>query len=160
MTLPAINTNIIIIAILAVSGLYGLVGGKQRLRLLILSVYVGIVLAEQFSSLVAPTLHMLGPDQISLLLLGLPILLFGFFGVSHMKGHSKGAAIANIIVGILTGALIIASAVHLFPTSEMTAVDSSSFLAMNLQQFHLWILGLLPAVALLFGFMKGEKHHK
>jgi hypothetical protein len=160
MTLPAINTNIIIIGILAVSGLYGLVGGKQRLRLLILSVYVGIVLAEQFASVVAPTLHMLGADQISMLLLGLPILLFGFFGVAHMKGHSKGAAIANIIIGILTGALIIASALHLFPTSEMSAVDSSSFLAMNLQQFHLWILGLLPVVALLFGFMKGEKHHK
>lgn len=159
MSLPALNTNIIVIAILVVMGLYGLIGGKQRLRLLILSVYVGIVLAQQFSTVVAPTLHMLGPDQISLLMLGLPILLFGFFGVVHGKGHAKGVAIANIIVGILTGALIISSGLQLLPTSEMAAVDSSSFLAMNLQQFHLWILGLLPAVALLLGLMKGEKHH-
>jgi hypothetical protein len=159
MSLPAINTNIIVIGIIVAMGLYGLIGGKQRLRILILSVYVGIVLAQQFASIVAPMLHMLGPDQVSLGLLGLPIFLFGFFGVLHKKDHAKGAAIANIIIGILTGALIVSSAIQLLPTSEMTAVDTGSFLAMNLQQFHLWILGLLPAIVLLLGLMKGEKHH-
>jgi len=159
MSLPAINTNIIIITILVVMGLYGLLGGKQRLRILILSVYVGIVLAEQFASVIAPSLKMLGPDQISLGLLGLPIVIFGFFGVLHKKGHSKGAAIANILVGLLTGALIISSGLLLLPTSEMTATDNSSFLALNLQQYHLWILGLLPVIALFLGMFKGEKHH-
>jgi hypothetical protein len=41
----------------------------------------------------------------------------------------------------------------------MANVHSDSFLATNLSQFHLWILGLLPVVALLLGFMKGEKKH-
>jgi len=36
----------------------------------------------------------------------------------------------------------------------MVAIDNESFLAMILQQYHLWILGLLPVVALLLGFMK------
>jgi uncharacterized membrane protein required for colicin V production len=62
MSLPAINTNIIVIGIIVATGLYGLIGGKQRLRLLILSVYVGIVLAQQFATIVTPMLHMLGPD--------------------------------------------------------------------------------------------------
>jgi hypothetical protein len=156
-SLPALNTNIIIIAILLSLGLYGLLAGKQRLRILILSVYVGIVVAEQMAAIVAPQLRFLGADQVSWLLLGLPIVIFGFVGVVHGKHHAKGAAVANIIVGLLTGALIVSSALHLLPTSEMAAIDSDSFLAMYLQQFHLWILGLLPLVALILGFMKGEK---
>jgi hypothetical protein len=160
MHLPELNTNTIIIATLLITAVYGLVAGKQRLRILILSIYVGIVLSEQLSAVVAPTLHMLGPDQVSWLMLGLPIALFGFFGVMHGKSHSKGAAIANIIVGLLTGALILSAGLNLLPTSEMSAIDSGSFLAMNLQQYHLWILGLLPVVVLLLGFMKSEKHHK
>jgi uncharacterized membrane protein required for colicin V production len=155
--MPALNANTIIIIILVAMGLYGLVAGKQRLRILILSIYVGVVLADQLSGVVAPYLKMLGPDQVDWLLLGLPIVTFGFFGVMHKKNHAKGHAIANIIVGLLTGALIVSSALHLLPTSQMSAIDSDSFLAMNLQQFHLWILGLLPVVALLLGFMKGEK---
>jgi hypothetical protein len=157
MQLPALNVNVIIIAILLAMGLYGLIAGKQRLRILILSIYVGIVIAEQMSAIVAPYLKMLGADQISWLLLGLPIVIFGFIGIVHGKHHNKGSAIANSIVGLLAGALIISSALHLMPISEMAAVDNDSFLATNLQQFHLWILGLLPVVALLLGFMKSEK---
>ncbi len=160
MHIPPLDTNIIIIAILLGMGLYGLIAGKMRLRILILSVYVGIVLAEQMLGAVRPTLHMLGSDQVSWLLLGLPIVIFGFVGVLGSHHNEKGVAIANILVGILTGALIVSSALHLLPTSEMEDIDSNSFLAMNLQQYHLWLLGLLPVVALILGFFKKrEKKH-
>jgi hypothetical protein len=158
MQIPVFNTNAIIIAVLIGMGLYGVLVGKQRLRILILSIYVGVVISEQMARIVAPTLHMLNQDQVSFLLLGLPIVIFGFVGGGGKK-HSKGAFIANIIVGLMAGALIVSSALHLLPTSEMAAIDSDSFIATNLQQFHLYILGLLPVVALLFGFMKGDKKH-
>jgi hypothetical protein len=158
--MPALNATIIISAILIALGLYGLIGGKQRLRLLILSVYVGIVLAEQLSDLAHSYLKNFGHAQVDWTLLGAPILLFGFVGVVHSKHHSKGSAILNIIVGLLTGALIISSALHLLPTSEMAAIDSDSYLAMILQQYHLWLLGLLPVVALIMGFMRNEKGHQ
>jgi hypothetical protein len=158
MSIPSINVNIIVIAALLVSALYGMLAGKQRLRVLILSVYVGVVLAEQLLDVVAPYLHGYGRDEISWMLLLLPVVIFGFFGVSHGK-HERGHAIANIIVGFLAGALIISSGLRLLPTSEMSNIDSQSFVAMELQQLHLWILGLLPIVALILGFMKGEKHH-
>lgn len=157
--MPPLNANIIISAALLVGGIYGLIAGKQRLRILILSVYVGIVLAEQFAGALAPSLHLLGKDQVSWLLLAMPIIIFGFFGVSPASHAPKGAAIANIIVGILTGALIIAAGLHLLPTSELSAIDSDSFLAMNLQQFYPYILGFLPVVALVLGFMRTEKKH-
>ena len=157
MQMPPLNVNIIIIALMLSVMIYGLLAGKQRLRILILSVYVGIVLAQQLASSVAPKLPMLGADQVSWLLLGLPILIFGFVGTAHKKAHAKGAFIVNLIVGLLTGALIVSSALHLLPTSQMSAIDSESFIATNLQQFHLWFLGLLPVAALLMGFMKGDK---
>jgi hypothetical protein len=157
--LPALNNTIIISGILISAGIYGLIAGKQRLRLFILSIYVGIVLADQFASSVAPSLHMLGHDQIAWLLLGVPIVIFGFFGVVHGKSHDKGAAIGNIIVGLLAGCLIVSSALPALPTSEMSAIDNSSFLALNLQQYHLFFLGGLPLIALLMGLMKGEKSH-
>ena len=159
MQLPVLNVNIAIIAVLLLTAVYGLLAGKQRLRILILSVYVGIVLAEQLAGAVAPKLPMLNAVQISWGLLGLPILIFGLVGIAHKKDHHKGAFIANLLVGLLTGALIVASALRLMPTSQMAAVDNDSFLATNLQQFHLWILGLLPVVALLLGLMPGDKRH-
>jgi hypothetical protein len=157
MQLPPLNVNTVIIAILLSASFYGLVAGKQRLRILILSVYVGIVLAEQLHSPLASRLPMLEAGQVSWLLLGIPILVFGLLGIAHKKDHDRGTFIANLIVGLFTGALIISSALRLLPTSQMAAIDNESFIATHLQQFHIWILGLLPVVALLMGMMRGNE---
>jgi hypothetical protein len=161
MQMPALNPDIVIITLLLLSGVYGLVGGKHRLRLLILSIYVGVVLAEQLGAVVRPYIGVLGPEQISWLLLGLPIVLFGFARSQHGSHQAKkGSAVANILVGLGAGALILSSGLHLLPTSSLSAIDRDSFLAMQLQQYHLWLLGLLPVVALILGFLKGkDKHH-
>jgi hypothetical protein len=162
MQIPVLDSNTLIIAILLLAAVYGLAGGKQRLRLLILSVYVGIVLAEQMSAIVKPYAGGLGVDQLNLLLLSLPIVVFGFAKQHSSKSHrpDKGSAIANILVGIMTGGLIVASALRLLPTSELADIDGDSFLAMILQQYQLWLLGALPLVALLMGLIKApQKHH-
>ena len=157
MQFPALNVNIVIITVLITVALYGLVAGKQRLRILILSIYVGIVLAEQLTGTVSSKLTLLSQEQVSWLLFGLPIVIFGVVGIAHKKAHDKGAFIANLLVGLFAGALIVSSALRLLPTSQMAAIDNDSFIATNLQQFHVWILGLLPVAALLFGMMHGEK---
>lgn len=157
MQIPAFSPNLLIITIIIVTTFYAFFAGKQRLRLLILSVYVGIVLAEQFAQVVKPYLGSLSSGQTSLLLLGLPILIFGLAPQkSHKGAHGKGSSIANLLVGLLTGGLIVASALRLLPTSEMAAVDADSFVAMILQQYQLWLLGGLPLVALLLGMFKGK----
>lgn len=160
MQIPALNTNTILILILIGAGMYGPLAGKQRLRIFILSIYIGVVLAEQFTDAVGPMITMLGRDQVGWLLLGIPILIFGLFGTRHGK-HDKGSFIANVIVGILAGALIISSALRLLPVSGLSAINRDSFIAMMLQQHHLWLLGGLPVVVLILGFMKGkiEKKH-
>lgn len=160
MQVPALNITIVIIAILLATAVYGLLAGKQRLRILILSVYVGIVISDQLASTVAYRVPSLGEDQIALLLFGLPIAIFGLVGIAHSKDHDKGAFIANLIVGLLTGALIVTSAMHVLPVSQMSSLNNDSFLAMNLNQAYLWLLGLLPVVALLLGFMRAEPGKK
>lgn len=157
MHLPEFNTTMIIGAGLVVGAVYGIVAGKQRLRLLILSIYVGIVLARQLVDPLLQYVHMFSRDQLSWILLGAPIVIFGFFGVMHAKNHAKGALIANIIVGLLTAALIISTVIDLLPPSEQANVNRDSYVAVNLGQAHPWLLGLLPLVAFLFGLMKGEK---
>jgi NhaP-type Na+/H+ or K+/H+ antiporter len=161
MQVPAISPDIIIIVILILAGIYGLMGGKHRLRLLILSTYVGIVLAQQFASVVHPYATMLSADQVSWLLLGLPIILFGFS--RHHKGahtEHKGSSIANLLVGVLTGGLIIASALRVLAPSGLETVRDSSFIAYEIHLYDLWLLGLLPLVAVLLGLIKPkDKHH-
>jgi hypothetical protein len=161
MQVPAFSPDIVIITLLLLGGVYGLVAGKHKLRLFILSIYVGVVLAEQLGAILRPYATMLGPEQIAWILLGLPIVLFGLAPAHHGSKHgSKGSAIANILVGLGAGALILSSGLHLLPTSSLSAIDRDSFLAMQLQQYHLWLLGLLPVVALVLSLLKGkEKHH-
>jgi hypothetical protein len=156
--------DIIIIAILVLAGIYGLLGGKHRLRLLILSTYVGIVLAQQFASVVHPYVQQLNADQIAWLLLGAPVILFGF--ARHRKGpHTdhKGSSIANLIVGVMTGALIIASALQVLAPSGLESVRDSSMIAYMIHSYDLWLIGLLPLVAWLLGLLKPKdahgKHH-
>jgi hypothetical protein len=160
MQLPPLDANTVIIAVIAAAGVYAVIAGKQRLRVFILSLYVGIVLAEQLTDSLAPQLHMLARDQVSWLLLGVPLLIFGLVGIGFRRSHERGHLIVNFIVGLVTGALIAAAGLHVLPTSELSAVDRSSPVANFLQQYYLVLLGALPVVALLMGFFKKrEKHH-
>lgn len=159
MQLPVLNITMIMSAGLLLGAAYGVVAGKQRLRILILSIYVGTVISAQLVEPLAPFTRFLSREQLSWGLFGFPILVFGFFGVMHAKNHSKGAFIANIIVGVLTAALIMTTIMNLLPVSVQAQLHRDSFLALNLDQIHPWLLGLLPLIALVLGFMKSEKGH-
>jgi hypothetical protein len=161
MQLTAFSPDLVIITVLLAGGAYGLLGGKHRLRLLILSIYVGIVLADQMTGVVHPLVGGLSSDQVTWLLLGLPIILFGFTRGHHGRAHEdKGSMIANILVGLGAGALILSSALNLMATSSQHDIDQDSFLALQLGQYHLWLLGLLPLVAFVLGLFRAkERHH-
>lgn len=159
MQVPALNVTMLVSAGLILGAVYGIVAGKQRLRLLILSIYVGIVLSQQLVDPLSPYIGGLSRDQLGWVLLGVPVLVFGFFGMTHSKNHDRGALIGNVIVGLLTAALIISTVVALLPPSEQANLSRDSFLVINLGQAHVWLLGLLPVVALLMGFMKSDKAH-
>lgn len=158
MQMPVLNVTVIFAAALLAGSVYGAVAGQQRLRLLILSSYVGIVLSRDLGSQIAPNITFLTPEQLGWVLLGAPIVLFGFFGVHHASGHSRGPLIANLLVGTLAAALIAATTIVLLPTSQAEMLASDSILALYLRQGYPWLLGLLPLVAWLSSFMRESKH--
>ena len=159
MSIPALDSNIIIIGILAVSSLYGAVAGIGRLRTLILSVFVGIVLSEQLSAISAPYLHFIGNNNVPLVLYGLPIILFGF-SLGKQHGYQKDSTVAALLLGLLTGGLIVSAGLHIIPTSMAQGITDSSFVATNLSQFHLYLIAGLPIAALIGPlFKKKERSH-
>ena len=160
MSIPALNSTLIVFGILAAVTLYGAMAGTSRLRTLILSVYVGIVLSNQLTAVIAPYAKSLGSDQISLILYGLPILLFGF-SLGKQHGHDRGSTVFALLLGLLTGGLIVSAGLSVIPPSEAQDVINGSFVAMNLSQFHLWLVALLPIVALVGPLFKkkSRSHH-
>ncbi|QQR52663.1 hypothetical protein IPG36_00865 [bacterium] len=158
MQMPVLNLTTIIAAALLAGSVYGVFAGQQRLRLLILSSYVGIVISTQLSSQIAPNITFLTPEQLGWVSLGAPIVLFGFFGVHHANGHSRGAMIANLLIGTLAAALIAATTIALLPASQADMVANDSILALYLRQGYPWLLGLLPVTVWLLGFARDGKH--
>ena len=156
MHFPALSPNLLIIAVMVGGMLYGAMAGKHRLRTLILSIYVGIVLATQFPAIIAHTIHQ-PLDLITLVLFFLPIILFGLGSGGHEHG---GELVPNLIVGLATGGLIAASALSVLPPSEAKSLTDDSLVASLLLQYQLWLLALLPIAALFFGFMKAKEKKK
>ncbi len=160
MSIPAINSTLIVLATLALVTLYGAIAGTSRLRSLILSVYVGIVLSNQLTAVVAPFAKGIGSDQVSMILFGVPILLFGF-SLGKQHGHDRGALVFRLLLGLLTGALIVSAGIHVLPPSQAQEVINGSFVAMNLNEFHLWLVALLPVFVLIGPLFrkKSRSHH-
>src|SRR4051812_18126645 len=99
MTPFALSPNLAVVTVIIGVVLYGLVGGAPRLRSLIFSAYMGIVLAQVLSSSAAPYLAFLPADQVALVLFSLPIALFALF--SHRAHEEKGSTTLNLLVGLL-----------------------------------------------------------
>ncbi len=156
MHLPAINTDTIIAATLAAGAVYGLVGGMVRVRSLILSIYVGIVLSQTLSAIVAPSVKALNTDQINLILLGLPILLFA---LPRSRAHAqKGNMLINLITGLLGGAFLVVAALHVLPPSTVTqASNGSLFVTILGSNDYLWFVVLMPLAALLPYFLQAHR---
>lgn len=160
--MPALDVNTLIYASLVVGALYGLIAGKFHLRLFVLSIYVGLVLAERLTSFAKPYLPSLATDQVSWLLLGVPIVIFSFVPRGKHGGQGdRGSSIINMIVGLLAGAFVASTALNVLPTSQLAAIGQESYFALELQRFHLWLLGLLPIAVLLITFHrpKGKGGH-
>lgn len=159
MNISNIDPNLLVIAILAGTTLYAAVAGIGRLRMLILSIYVGIVMADQLTDLAEPYLHIIGPENTPLALYALPIVLFGFT-LGRQRGHDRGSKTVAMLIGLLTGGLIISAALRLIPTDQANFVTDASFIAMSLAQYHLYLLACLPLAALIGPlFKKKERSH-
>lgn len=157
--LPSLNPNILIIIVVALVVVYGVALGQSRLRMLVLSTFVGIVLASQLTPEIMKFAPSVPELQIRIALLALPILIFGLISGGH-KSHNKGNFLLNVIAGLVAGALIVSSVLFVLPPRDLASATTDSLFASEIVNFRLAILAFAP-IALLFGMAirsKDKRH--
>jgi hypothetical protein len=156
MHLPAYSVNIIITIALVAGAVMGMLGGRGRLRPIIMSIYIGIVLANGYVEAVRPHMFGLTSLQTAWALLTVPVIIFGLFGTIQNVG--RGSIFLNLIFGMMTGALLLSVAFMLMPLRDQAQLAGQSIMAYELQQIRPWLIGLMPIAALAVGFHL--PHHK
>lgn len=154
--LSNLNPNTLILAIMVLVITFGVAMGRRRLLMLVLSTFVGMVLASQLSPEVVKMLPGVAEMQVRVVLLVLPIVLFGLFSGGAGKHHHKGCFLLNLIAGIVTGALIISAFLFVMPPQDLANATNDSLFAAEIINFRLAILGLAPVAVLLTMMSRGE----
>ncbi len=149
--LSNLNPNTLIIIVVILIAAYGVALGQGRLRMLVLSTFVGIVLASQLSAEVMKLIPGVAELHIRIALLVLPILIFGLLP-GGQKSHNKGNFVLNIIAGVVAGALIVSAVLYVLPPNDLANATSDSLFASGLVNFRLAILALAP-LSLVVGFL-------
>jgi sugar phosphate permease len=162
--LPHVNLSvdslILLTVVLIIIG--GVMLGQQKVKTFALSIYVGIVLADQLgqplydfvksSSLGAA----IGLGNLKLILLGAPIV---GLELGHNKDHAgrRRGMVLTMILSVLTAALLIATVLSLLDPGGRQSVLNSSTLATLFYQLRLWWLGLVPVVVVFESFMSPHR---
>ncbi len=158
MELPALTPSLIIFSVIAVTTLYSVLGGKFRLKLLVLSTFVGIVLAGTLPPFVRTYAMFLTPEQLTFVLLGLPILLFGLARGHGL--HDRGSIVPNFLGGVAAGLLLSAAALRLLPPSLIGEASGTMIVGLLDQYYPIWLV-TAPLLVAFGGFLKPhEGHHK
>jgi hypothetical protein len=159
MNVPALNPDLLIAVVLVATTLYGFIGGSARIKALVLSTYMGIVLADTLTNIVSPYVKFLAISQVSLILMLLPILLFAI--PKHTgKGH-KGNSLVNMLAGLAAGAFVATASLHVIPPSLVTQTASNSIFVTELQGLYIWFVAAMPLVAILPNMISkiGKRNH-
>jgi hypothetical protein len=169
MEVPAINwtPDIIILIILGVVIAYGLVLGRNKVKTLALSVYVGIVIAGELGARLHQLLVTRGWDmggalnqnavQVGTLVLPLLILEIGR-REHHGRGGQHGGIIMTIVLCIFTSALAVSSGLHVLDPDTLKYITDHSWLAAAVYNFRLWWLGLVPLAVVGENFIKPKEN--
>lgn len=156
--LSNLNPNTLIIVVVVLVAGYGVALGQGKLRMLVLSTFVGIVLASQLSAEVIKFIPSVPELHIRISLLALPVLIFGLLP-GGQSSHNKGNFLLNVVAGVLAGALIVSAVLYIMPPRDLANATSDSLFASGLINFRLAILALAP-LSLLVGFFVRDGRRK
>lgn len=169
MTLPHISLtpDVTIVAVLALMIVYGLVLGRNKVKTLALSIYVGLVVATELGAGFYQLLgshHLdfgsrLSPSNARLTLFILPLLILELGRREHNgRGSGKGGMIMTIILCTLAAALAVSSGLTLLEPSSLKHILASSSLASIIFKFRLWWIGLVPLAVVGENFIRNKDH--
>jgi hypothetical protein len=142
--------DLIIIVVLVALILYGLLLGRNKIKTLAMSTYVGIVVASQFGQ---PLQHLLssknlntgGNNVAQLVLFVAPLLLLELGRREHHgRGSRHGGMIMTLVLAVLTAALIIGSGLSLLDAETRHTILGGSAMAAAVYTLRLWWIALVP----------------
>lgn len=166
-SLPSLSADAIIIGVIGLVVAYSLIVGYAALVREAISVYVGLVLANNFG----PPLYVylahgggkgypVTQTEVQLFLLILPIVVLQF-GRHHGHTAHKHSLIVTLIVALLTALLLVSSALSQLNPLSLGSTLNQSNLASWIYQFRLAWLGLVPlAIAFSALVTPRLKHHR
>jgi hypothetical protein len=163
-TIPALSSDIIILACFALVAAYGMIAGQGSLIREAISVYVGLVLANNFGKplhdyIQQGSSYEVNETVVRLVLLAIPIIVLQF-AHPHMKSRHKPSMIITLILAVLTAMLLISSVMDQLSPIDLNRLTDESNLAAQIYNLRLGWLGLVPIViAAAAIFRPKEKHH-
>lgn len=165
MTLPHISPtpDIIILGVFGLIIVYSILLGRSKIKTLALSAYVGIVLSSEMGTtlyklLANRGLHFeLNLNNFLLLLFMLPLLILSL-GRNHGRGDNKGSLLVNLILALLTAALVVSSGLRLLETSTLERLLGESTLATAIYSLRLWWIGVVPLLIISSSFIHKKEH--
>jgi len=152
--------DIIILIILGTLIAYGILLGRNKVKTLALSVYVGIVISSELGGRIADFLNKqhgshypVNAVELTLFVLPLIILELGRHEPHHRGGHRGGLAMTMVLV-LLTAALIVSSGLKLLDQNTLHHILVNSALANAIFTLRLWWIGLVPIAVIGENFIR------
>jgi hypothetical protein len=161
--IPALSTDVIILAATAGAVVYGIVVGHRHLVRESISVYVGLVLASTFGGPLHDLIHnnAISQSTVQLVLLLAPIVLLQFGHAPGGGGHhgAKHSMIVTVILAVLSAMLIVSSVISQLDDSTRGNLLDASNLAAQIYNLRLFWLALVPAGIAASAIFKPHHHH-
>lgn len=165
MSLPVPQVNLTpdltIVAIIGAVTAYGLLLGRNKVKTLALSVYVGIVLGSQL----APGIQHLVTSKVPasggwlpLILFVLPLLLLELGRREHFgRGSRKGGMGMTLVLCVLVAALTISAGIEFISEAQRADILRTSSLAAGIYGLRLWWIGLVPLAVIGENFIRTKE---
>ena len=157
----SLTNDLLILVGVGATTIIGSMIGSARLKLLTMSMYVGVGVAM----LAIPLLHsIIGSPGSFLALVNLKFLAFGIcIGVLGLTGGNayhagRKSGVINLVTAALSGLLLVTLSFMLLDPGARDATLSSSAIASMLYDMRLlWLLGA-PVLLMVGGLMHGKRH--
>lgn len=166
-TIPALSTDALIVLAVALVFVYGVIAGYAALVRESISVYVGLVLANNFGKPAYDYISHSGghgfpvnQTDVQLLLLILPIVLLQFTRRHHGHASHKHGMIVVLLLAFLTSMLVISSVLSQLSYITLAQTLGNSNLASWIYNLRLgWLAAVPIGIAIGAIFHPKQRHH-
>lgn len=159
--------DVTIIVVIFALVIYGLLLGRNKIKTLAMSVYVGYVIATELGLRLSEALssrHLdlggkLSPNVVVIGLFIAPLVILEFGRREHHgRGSRHGGMLMTMVLCVLTAALVISCGLKLISGDLQQHILADSNLAVAIYGLRLWWIGLVPLAVIGENFIPQKEH--